>query len=198
MVLVFVLPTESGERLGYSLTIFLSFTVVLTITSDLMPTTSKEIPTIGKRYEAFADPEGNRGFWSPSQFPLEITKLNDFLAILVRIPWKISKLPSQHLMLGQYRRSSETPFKWRFAGGPMMARYFWILSSLIKNKPLSKMSWTQQKIVKVESKPFLQNFLDPHMWRRSYTSANFIELLYWYGWVEHVKNYNLGAWLYHL
>ena len=48
MVLVFLLTTESGERLGYSLTIFLSFTVVLTITSDLMPTTSKELPIIGK------------------------------------------------------------------------------------------------------------------------------------------------------
>ena len=47
MVLVFLLPTDSGERLGYSLTIFLSFTVVMTITMDLMPTTSKEIPIIG-------------------------------------------------------------------------------------------------------------------------------------------------------
>ena len=71
MVLVFLLPTESGERLGYSLTIFLSFTVVLTITSDLMPTTSKEIPIIGKRYKACADPKGNGGFRSPSNFPLE-------------------------------------------------------------------------------------------------------------------------------
>ena len=25
-------------------------------------------------------------------------------------------------MYGQYRHSSETSFKWRFAGGPMMAR----------------------------------------------------------------------------
>ena len=50
MVLVFLLTTESGERLGYSLTIFLSFNVVLTITSDLMPTTSKELPIVGNPY----------------------------------------------------------------------------------------------------------------------------------------------------
>ena len=50
MVLVFLLTTESGDRLGYSLTIFLSFNVVLTITSDLMPTTSKELPIIGNPY----------------------------------------------------------------------------------------------------------------------------------------------------
>ena len=27
-------------------------------------------------------------------------------------PWKITKLPSQHLMLGHHRLASETPFKW--------------------------------------------------------------------------------------
>ena len=80
MVLVFLLPTESGERLGYSLTIFLSFTIVLTITSDLMPTTSKEIPIIGKRYTACADPKGNGGFRSPSHFPLEKHKTTGFLS----------------------------------------------------------------------------------------------------------------------
>ena len=97
MVLVFLLPTESGERLGYSLTFFfLSFTVVLTITFDLVPTTSKEIPMIGKRYKAFADPEWGRGsgFYPTSHW--KNTKLKDFLAILVPITWKISKLPSLH------------------------------------------------------------------------------------------------------
>ena len=44
------------------------------------------------------------------------------IAILVRIPCKTTKLPSQHSMLGHQRPASETPFKWRFAGGPMMAR----------------------------------------------------------------------------
>ena len=37
-------------------------------------------------------------------------------------PRTITKLPSQHSMLGHHRHASETPFKWRFAGGPMMAR----------------------------------------------------------------------------
>ena len=35
---------------------------------------------------------------------------------------KITKLPSQHSILGHYRPASETPFKWRFAGGSMIAR----------------------------------------------------------------------------
>ena len=30
---------------------------------------------------------------------------------------------SQHLMLGHHRPASETPFKWRFAGGQIMARH---------------------------------------------------------------------------
>ena len=38
-------------------------------------------------------------------------------------PLKITKLPSQHSMLGHHRPASETPFKWRFAGGPMMALF---------------------------------------------------------------------------
>lgn len=48
MVLAFLLPTDCGERLGYSLTILLSYTVVLTITTDMMPTTSKQTPVISK------------------------------------------------------------------------------------------------------------------------------------------------------
>ena len=36
-------------------------------------------------------------------------------------PLKITKLPSQHSMLGQHRPASKMLFKWRFAGGPLMA-----------------------------------------------------------------------------
>ena len=36
-------------------------------------------------------------------------------------PLKITKLPSQHSMLGHHRSASETPLKWRFAGRPLMA-----------------------------------------------------------------------------
>ena len=32
------------------------------------------------------------------------------------------KLPSQHSILSHHRHTSETPFKWRSADGPMMAR----------------------------------------------------------------------------
>ena len=35
----------------------------------------------------------------------------------------ITKLPSQHSMLGQYGPVSEVPFKWRFACGPMIAHF---------------------------------------------------------------------------
>ena len=41
----------------------------------------------------------------------KITNLQGSLAILVRIPWKISKLPGQYSMLGHHDRpASETPF----------------------------------------------------------------------------------------
>ena len=60
---------------------------------------------------------GDRGSkWSQFTFR-KITKLYGFLAILVRIPRKITKLPSQHSMLGHHRHTSETPFYWRFADG---------------------------------------------------------------------------------
>ena len=36
-------------------------------------------------------------------------------------PLKITKLPSKHSMFGHHPNASETPFKWCFAGGPMMA-----------------------------------------------------------------------------
>ena len=32
-------------------------------------------------------------------------------------PLKLTKLPSQYSMLGHHRPASETPLKWRFAGG---------------------------------------------------------------------------------
>ena len=36
-------------------------------------------------------------------------------------PLKITKLSSQHSMFGHHRHANKTPFKWRLAGGPMMA-----------------------------------------------------------------------------
>ena len=57
-------------------------------------------------------------------------------------PPKIAKLPNQHSMLGHHRPASETPFKWRFAGRPMMARFKWYLDPLTlinEKKNLSKL-----------------------------------------------------------
>ena len=57
--------------------------------------------------------------------PQKSHKINiiGFLAMLVRIPLKITKLPSQHSMLGHHRHASEMPFKWHFAGGPKIMVY---------------------------------------------------------------------------
>ena len=61
--------------------------------------------------------------------PLKITKIQGFLVILVRMPPpppKITKLPSQLSMFGMfchYRPASETPLKWRFAGGQMIVPF---------------------------------------------------------------------------
>ena len=63
---------------------------------------------------------GDRG---PDHRPLEIHKNIVFLGKLVWIPWKITKLLSQHSLFGYHRPASKTPFKWRFAGGPIIARF---------------------------------------------------------------------------
>ena len=38
-------------------------------------------------------------------------------------PLKITKLLSQNSMLGHHRPASKAPFKWHFAGVPMMALF---------------------------------------------------------------------------
>ena len=67
-----------------------------------------------------ADPEGGGGAGGPD--PLENYKNIGFLSNIGPDPLKITKLPIQHSMLGHHRPASETPFKWRFDGGPMKAR----------------------------------------------------------------------------
>ena len=67
---------------------------------------------------------GSRG--GRGELPLKNHNNIVFFILLVRISWKITKPPSQHLMFGHHRPASETPFsetpfKWRFAGGPIMA-----------------------------------------------------------------------------
>ena len=65
------------------------------------------------RERPYADPEGKTG--GPDH-PWKITKISGFLTILVRIPLK-----SQSYQSSMHRPASETPFKWRFAGGPLIA-----------------------------------------------------------------------------
>ena len=75
-----------------------------------------------------------------------------FLSIAGPDPLKITRLhvPSQHSMFGHHGPASETSFKWRFAGEPMMACLKWYLDPLsphqLKNidvrdgPPLTKLS----------------------------------------------------------
>ena len=80
------------------------------------------------------DPEGvGQGVQTPPP-PKKKHKNIGFLSDTGPDPLKITKLPSQHLKLGSYRHVSETQFKWRFNGRPMMAPFsaIWILSPLIK------------------------------------------------------------------
>ena len=63
-----------------------------------------------------------RGTGGPDPPPLKNHKNIGFLSNFGPDPLQITKLLSQHSMLGHHQHASETPFKWRFAGGPMMAR----------------------------------------------------------------------------
>ena len=89
-----------------------------------------------------ADPEGGDKGSGPSP-PLKNHKNIGFLSNTGPDPLKIKKLPSYHLILGHHRpiSVSETPFKWRFAGRPMMARFKCYLDSHKKRcQSLAKVS----------------------------------------------------------
>ena len=47
--LVFLLPPESGEKIGLSITVFLALCVNLLLVAEMMPATSLETPIIGTR-----------------------------------------------------------------------------------------------------------------------------------------------------
>ena len=89
----------------------------------------------------FADPEGGTG--GPDPPPLKNHKNIGFLSNTGQDPLKNHKatVPSQNSMLGHHRHVSKTPFKWRFAGGPMMARFQFYLDPLINKKK----SWTHSE-----------------------------------------------------
>ena len=67
------------------------------------------------------DPEGGQ-IGGPDPPPFKNHNNIEFLNNTGPDPLKITKLPSQHSMLGHHWHASETPFIWCFAGGPMMAR----------------------------------------------------------------------------
>ena len=69
-------------------------------------------------YHPCVDPEGDRG----SGHPLKKYKNIGFPSNTAPDHLKITKLPSQHSMMRHHQHASETPFKWRLAGGPMMAQ----------------------------------------------------------------------------
>ena len=68
---------------------------------------------------AMRGPRGGKDMGSRP--PLESHKNTGFLSKTGPDLPKITKLSSQHSMLGHHQPASKTPFKWRFAGGPMMA-----------------------------------------------------------------------------
>ena len=45
-ILVFVIPVDAGEKMSFSVTVFLSFAVFLTIISAILPTSSNSIPIL--------------------------------------------------------------------------------------------------------------------------------------------------------
>ena len=69
--------------------------------------------------KSWGDPEGGQGV----QTPLKNHKNIGFPSNNDPDPLNITKLPSQHSMVGHYRRARETPLQWCFAYGPMMAHF---------------------------------------------------------------------------
>ena len=72
-----------------------------------------------KRSFSCADQEGGQGIRTP---PLKDHKVIEFVSNTGLDPLKITKLLSQHSILGYHPPASETSFKLSLAGRPMMAR----------------------------------------------------------------------------
>ena len=75
-----------------------------------------------KAYEAseIVDPKGG-GQWIRT--PLKNHNSISSLSNTGPDPLKMTKLPNQHSMSGHRWHASETPFKWRFAGGPLIVAF---------------------------------------------------------------------------
>ena len=92
-----------------------------------------------------ADPEGGQGSGQAPPPPNEKSQKYRVSQQYWSGCLKNTKLQSKHSMVGKHRPASETPFKWRFAGRPMMARLLWNLdppSPLQLNKQERCQSWT--------------------------------------------------------
>ena len=66
---------------------------------------------------------GSRGGGRGSGPTLENHKTTGLLSNTGPESLEIIKLPSEYSILGHTRPASKTPFKWRFAAGPMAARF---------------------------------------------------------------------------
>ena len=85
-------------------------------------------------------------------------------------PLKITKLPSQHSMVGHYRHANETPFQWRFEmvfccradDGPLLVKFRFSPSHQIK-----KQNKTKQK----------KHIVSKTFWIRAWSSTHYAVLL---------------------
>ena len=66
--------------------------------------------------------KGGRGAGGPDPLPLKNHKIYGSVPTCSG-SLKNHKATKPGSMLGHHWLASETPFKWRFAGGPMMARF---------------------------------------------------------------------------
>ena len=92
------------------------------------------------------------GFGSPTLPLKNKKKISFFFQQLWSGPLKITKLPGQFFVFCQNWHARETPFKWCFADGPMMAHLEWYLDPFSPHKKQTKPSKLDH---------LLQNFLDP-------------------------------------
>ena len=116
-------------------------------------------------WRACADAEGERGSGPPPS--LKNDKILGFLAILVQIPWIITKLSSQRSMLSHHWHSSETPHGVSLAGRWWPAfSGIWIPSSTKNEKKKRFQSWTPS-----EEKIWIRAWR-PYFWiKYSYSQA---------------------------
>ena len=70
-------------------------------------------------------------------------------------------------MLGHHRHANEKPFKWRFAGGPMMVRLQWYLdppsSQLKKKKKKKKKTLSNLTIIKFDQSICITGYISLHV-----------------------------------